>query len=331
MRVVVALGGNAILARGARGSAAEQRATIAAACDRLADLIVGGHELVLTHGNGPQVGRMLVQQRAAESEVAGMPLDVLDAQTQGQLGYLLAQQLRNVLRSRDLGRPVAAVVTQVVVDPDDPAFGDPDKPVGPHYTETELEFRAQRLRGAVEGPALSLAELDRATIDDERYGRDSRGTWRRVVASPLPLDIVEAPVVHQLLAAGVVPICAGGGGCPVVRGADGALSGVEAVIDKDRTSALLARLVGADALLVLTDVEQVLLDYGLATQRPVARMTASEARAHLDEGQFPPGSMGPKVLAAVEVAEHGGKAVITSLDRAVDGLAGEAGTAVVPG
>jgi carbamate kinase len=310
VRVVVALGGNAILAKGARGTMTEQRTTIRRACERLADLVAAGHELVLTHGNGPQVGQLLLQQRAASLEVPPMPLDILGAQTQGQLGYLLQQQLVAALQDRGVAGSVVALVTQVVVDADDPAFGDPTKPVGPHYSETELEHL-------------------RDTGDDDAYRRVDGGTWRRVVPSPLPHTIVEAPAVVALLAAGVVPICAGGGGAPVVAG-DAGCEGVEAVVDKDRTAALLATVVDADVLLVLTDVERVVLAYGTDRARPVDRLAAADARRHLAAGEFPAGSMGPKVAAAAAVAEAGRRAVITSLDQAVEGVAGTAGTQVLP-
>jgi carbamate kinase len=329
MRVVVALGGNAILAKGARGSADDQRRTVREACEQLADLFDEGHELIVTHGNGPQVGRMLIQQRAAENEVPPMPLDVLDAQTQGQIGYLLTQELGNVLRARGALRPIGALVTQVLVDPDDPAFANPDKPVGPHFTEVEMEFRSHGAAGT------SPAEHgeDDWTIDGEIYRKVSGGTWRRVVASPQPLDVLEADVVRRLLSAGVVPVCAGGGGCPVAKGGGSGrdLVGVEAVIDKDRTAALLTRLVDAEALLILTDVEQVLLDYRTDDERGVDTLTPEQAREHLASGQFPAGSMGPKVAAALDVATRGHTAVITSLAKAGAALRGEAGTRITAG
>lgn len=323
MRVVVALGGNAILPAGPpRGTAEEQRATIAVAAGGLAGLIAAGHELVVTHGNGPQVGRLMVQQRAAEIEVVPLPLDVLGAQTQGALGYLVQQQLGPALRAAGVSRTVATVVTQVVADPGDPAFDRPDKPVGPHYTEAELEVLAARAGTVLAGPPPK--DL---TIDGARYRR-AGATWRRVVASPVPLEVVELPAVQALLAAGVVPVCAGGGGAPVARRGD-AVEGLEAVIDKDRTAALLARLLDADALLILTDVDRVVLGFGTDDARPLDRLTAAEARRHLADGTFPAGSMGPKVAAAIEVAEAGLIAVITSLDQAGDALAGRAGTRVV--
>lgn len=324
MRVVVALGGNAILARGARGTADEQRAQIRSACAGLVELIEAGHCLVVTHGNGPQVGRLLVQQRAAELEVAPQPLDVLGAQTQGALGLLIAQQLGNALRAHGVERSVATIITQVVCDPQDPAFSDPDKPVGPHYTETELDFLAHREEGVMQP---SLDPLSDRVIAGGLYRRVDGGTWRRVVASPQPLDLVEIPAIRALLDAGVVPICAGGGGAPVTRdGRD--LIGLEAVVDKDRTAALLTRLIEADVLLVLTDVERVVLGYGTSSEVALDRLTPEEVAKHLADGQFPAGSMGPKVSAAAEVAARGGRAVITSLHRVVDAVAGTAGTQV---
>lgn len=324
MRVVVALGGNAILPAGSpRGTADEQRATIAVAAAGLAGLAAAGHELVVTHGNGPQVGRLMVQQRAAEIEVVPQPLDVLGAQTQGAIGYLVQQQLGPALAAAGIPRAVAALVTQVVADPADPAFGRPDKPVGPHYTEAELEVLAARAGQALPGRVDDDVEVDGATY------RRAGATWRRVVASPVPVEVVELDAVRALLAAGVVPVCAGGGGAPVARHRDGALTGLEAVVDKDRTAALLTRSLGADALLVLTDVDRVVLGFGTAAARPLDRLTAADARRHLADGTFPTGSMGPKVAAAVEVAEAGATAVITSPDLALEALEGRAGTHVV--
>lgn len=310
MRVVAAVGGNAI----GSGSPQDQRRALRHASRQLAELVAAGHQLLLTHGNGPQVGALLVQQRLARQEVVAQPLDVLGAQTQGQLGYLLQQELGAALRARGLGRSVVTVVTQVVVDADDPAFSAPDKPVGPHYTATELEHRADRRIGTE--PFVQL--------DGVSYRRLEGGTWRRVVPSPPPLDVVEAAPVRALLDAGSVPICGGGGGVPV--GHDG--RGLEAVVDKDRTAALLCRLVDADALLILTDVDRVALDFGTPRQRWLDQLDAGDARRLLADGQFPPGSMGPKVAAAAEVAERGGRAVIASLERAADALAGRAGTLV---
>ena len=332
VKVVVALGGNAILPSGASGTAHEQLEAVSQAAEQLADLVRDGHELVVTHGNGPQVGALMVQQRRAELEIPPLPLDVLDAETQGQIGYLLVQQLGNALRRRDVQRSVAAVLTQVVVDPDDPAFAEPTKPVGPRYTETELAFRMERKTDSRSvGRPDDAVEPDPAdttfTVGTETYRRVEGGRWRRVVPSPLPIDVVEAEPIKALLAAGVVPVCGGGGGIPVSR-ADGTLTGVEAVIDKDRTAALLVRLLDADALVILTDVDAVQRDYGTPQAKALPELSVPEAREMLAAGAFPAGSMGPKVEAAVEVADHGGLAIITSLDKALDALAGRAGTRV---
>jgi carbamate kinase len=212
------------------------------------------------------------------------------------------------------------------VDAADPAFDNPTKPVGPHYTETELAFRVERLvdDAVAAEPDAAANEVE---VEGEVYRRVEGGTWRRVVPSPMPIDVVEAEAVRRLLEVGVIPVCAGGGGCPVAR-TPGGLQGVEAVVDKDLTAALLVRLLAADALLILTDVDSVLLDYGTDAQRPLRRASSEQARRLLADGQFPAGSMGPKVSAAASVAEQGGVAIITSLDRAEAALRGEAGTRI---
>lgn len=307
MRLVVALGGNAILQRGERGTASEQRASIREACEGLARLAGGGHELVVTHGNGPQVGALLIQHQVARRAVPPMPLDVLGSQTQGQLGYVLQQELAAALRRHRVARPVATLVTQVVVDPADSAFVHPTKPIGPHLTDDEAEILRRSGAPLVEVP----------------------GGWRRVVPSPRPLRVVEEEPLRALVAAGVVPVAAGGGGVPVVPEGN-AFHGVEGVVDKDLTAALLVEVVGAEMLLILTDVEHVVLDMGTERERSVGTLTAAEARKALDEGQFPPGSMGPKIEAALRVVEAGRRAIITSLESAVDALEGGAGTEIVP-
>lgn len=322
MRVVAALGGNAIQPAGSRGTAEEQLATVRRASERLADVVTAGHELVLVHGNGPQVGALLIAHRAAELELPPMPLDVLGAMTQGQLGYLLQQQLGAVLRARGDDRPVVTVLTQVVVAGDDPAFAAPDKPVGPHHTEVELEHLATR------AGQLGLGHPEERIVDGAVFRKTPRGTWRRVVASPAPLAVVEAPAIRTLLAAGAIPVCGGGGGVPVVADAGG-WRGVEAVVDKDATAALLARVLSADALLVLTDVDRVALGYGTPSARPLDRLDADEAERLLAAGEFPAGSMGPKVAAAVRVARAGRLAAITDIPHAVAALDGAAGTQIV--
>jgi len=309
MRVVVALGGNAILKRGERGTVAEQRAAIREASEGLARISVEGHELVVTHGNGPQVGRLMLQDEAMPDRVPRFTLDVHVAETQGQLGYLIQQELAGALHRAGVGHAVATVVTQVVVDANDPGFSDPSKPVGPFLSaKGAAEYR---LRG------ITVIEVP-------------GGGWRRVVASPEPLEIVERDAVRALLSEGVVPIAAGGGGIPVVRDGD-AFRGVAAVIDKDLAAAVLVSAVDADALLLLTDVDQVVRGFGTDHAEPVAKLTVSDARAGVELGDFPRGSMGEKVLAGARAVEAGARAVIASLDHATGALAGTGGTEIVRG
>ncbi|MDN5326001.1 MAG: carbamate kinase [Moorella sp. (in: firmicutes)] len=310
--VVMAFGGNAITRPGEKGTFAEQKANIAATCRQLVDLVREGYRLVLTHGNGPQVGNMLIKNEIAKDIVPAMPLDVLVSNTQGSIGYAIQQALGYELACRGLKVPVASIVTQVVVAADDPAFQNPTKPVGPFYSQEEA--------------AKLMQERGYRMVEDSHRG------WRRVVPSPRPLEIIEREAIKALIRAGIIVVAAGGGGIPVVRRDDGSLAGVEAVIDKDRAATILASQVEAEVLFLLTDVERVCLDYGLPTQREVERLTVSEARRYLAEGQFPPGSMGPKVEAAVAFIEAGGeKAIIGSLARAAQAVAGRSGTEVVAG
>lgn len=307
MRVVVALGGNAILKRGDDGTITEQRIAIREACDGLAMLVADGHQLVVTHGNGPQVGRLMLQDEALPDRLPRFPLDVHVAATQGQLGYLIQQELAAALRRVAHARPVVTVITQVVVDAGDPGFIRPTKPVGPYLSAKGVaDFRAR---------GVEIAEVP-------------GGGHRRVVASPTPLEVVEADSVRALLDAGVVPIAAGGGGVPVVREGSG-WRGVAAVIDKDLTAAVLTIAVGADLLLILTDADHVVRGFGTDAAEPLARLSTSEARAGIDSGAFPRGSMGEKVLAAAIVAEHGARAIIASITSPVAALAGNTGTEVV--
>ena len=310
MRAVVALGGNALSPPGATGSADEMRAALARTCGHLADLVTGGTGLVLTHGNGPQVGRILLQQEAAAPEIPAMPMDVCGAQSQGQIGYLLAQALDNALHARGSRVRALCLVTQVVVDGRDPAFRRPTKPVGPSYDRPD----AQRI--AHETGHVFTIQPDRR--------------WRRVVASPAPVRFVEEEPLRQVIDAGHVVVASGGGGVPVVD-VDGELRGVEAVVDKDRSAARLGHLVGADLLMILTEVEVVQKGFGTPGATPLRRLTVAEARALLEGGEFPEGTMGPKVEAACDFVEGGGpRAVITSLERAGDAVTpGGAGTEVV--
>lgn len=300
MRIVVALGGNALLRRGDRPDAEPQRRNVLRAADALAPF-AQHHEVIVTHGNGPQVGVLAMESATDPMLSQPFPLDPLGAETQGLIGYWLVQGLYNALP----GREVVAVLTQCVVDPADPAFARPTKFVGPSYDE----------------PAARALATER----DWSVAADG-AVWRRVVPSPEPREIVEAPSIRRLVEAGVLVVCAGGGGVPVVRGAEGALAGVEAVIDKDLTAALLAETLAAEALLLLTDVAAVETAFGSPDSRPIRSATPTELRAH----GFPAGSMGPKVEAACRFAERtGGVAAIGALTEAVAVLEGTAGTRVV--
>lgn len=307
-RVVIALGGNAMT--GADGSATPraQRDAIAAAALHIAAVVATGAEVVLTHGNGPQVGNLLVKNELAAHVVPPVPLDWNVAQTQATIGFTLADELDAALAALGSAQRTAALVTRTLVDPADPGFATPSKPVGRHLPRDE----AQR-----------FIELGQNWED-----RGERG-WRRVVASPEPLSVVDVPAISALSSAGFVVVCAGGGGVPVVPGArDGdALLGVEAVIDKDLTAALLARELGADTLVIATDVPHVMVDFGTPSARPLTRVTVAEMRAHADAGQFARGSMGPKVEAALRFVTESGngpqgaRAVITSLTHISDAVA----------
>jgi carbamate kinase len=299
-RLVVALGGNALLRRGEQMTADVQRGHAAEAMSAVAEL-AATHDVVLTHGNGPQVG-LLALQAQAYTEVPPYPLDVLGAESEGMIGYVLEQELTNRLP----GRTAVTVLTQVVVDPDDPAFQAPTKPIGPVYTEEQAR-RLERERG------WAIAE------DGEHF--------RRVVASPEPLRIVEISAIRMLVDAGAIVVCTGGGGIPVTMNGAGTLRGVEAVIDKDLAGELLARSVDAGFLLMLTDVPAVMRDWGTDDAAPIDRATPSELRAL----QFANGSMGPKVAAACRFVEAtGGTAAIGALEDAGEIVAGDAGTVVVP-
>jgi len=306
VRIVVAIGGNAIIAEHERGTWAEQRANAATIAQQLAALKRAGHELVLTHGNGPQVGALHVQHARTGDEVPALPFDTLVAMTQGQLGYLL----QTAIEEADPEVRTATILTRVRVLEDDPSFEHPTKPIGRFFANERDARRAA-------GQTLTVAP-------------DAGRGWRTVVPSPRPQDIIEFEQIAALARAGVLVIAAGGGGIPVVR-RDGRLGGAEAVIDKDRASAVLARAVDASVLVMLTGVERVALDFGTRWQRDMARLTTSDAERLLAEGEFPPGSMGPKVESAAQfVRETGGVAIVTCAERLLDAVQGAAGTRVVP-
>ena len=309
-RVVVALGGNALLRRGQDDTYENAYRSARAAAEKVADIAAAGWEVVLTHGNGPQVGRILLQQEAARGWVHPMPLDVCGAESQGQIGYLLQVTIGDVFYERGMERPVATVLTLTRVRLDDPAFKEPTKPIGPFYEEDEANKLTEE-RGYAMRP-------------------DAHGGWRRVVPSPSPYSIVEAPVIRQLVADGVIVIASGGGGVPVIEKGP-RLIGKEGVVDKDLAAAILAHEVDASVLLILTDVKKVQRGYGTLMPEDIDRMTAGEATALLDRGEFGAGSMGPKMRSAIRFVEAGGtRAVIAELDEGPAALRGEAGTELVP-
>ncbi len=316
-RVVVALGGNAAYPPTIKGTAPEQLALMRDVCQHFVAIIRAGWQLVLTHGNGPVVGNILYRMARCADELVPMPMDVCVAHSQGGMGYMLQQSFANVLVDNGLDIVVSCIVTEVEVNEDDPAFNKPTKPVGKFYTEAD---------------AMQLAARTGWT-----FAEDSGRGWRRIVASPKPRKILDLKSVDALLDAGVIPIACGGGGIPVLLGADGHWNGVAAVIDKDLTSAMLAAHLHADALIMLTGVERVALDFGKPTQRWLDQMTLGEARAHAAAGQFPAGSMGPKIDAAISyleespLANHDGVVIITSLEKAFDALMGRAGTRITRG
>jgi carbamate kinase len=300
MTLVVALGGNALIRAGERGTAAEQLAALRETVSALQPLL--REELVVTHGNGPQVGNELLRQERAADEVPPLPLWLAVAQTQAEIGALIQSELAPVA-----GRPVACLLTHVRVDPGDPAFDNPTKPVGPFYGGEEAE-QLERERGW-------------QLVEDA--GRGSR----RVVPSPVPLEIIELESVRALLYAGAIPVAVGGGGIPVAA-QNGKLKGIDAVIDKDRASALLARELDAERLLILTEVPAVYEAFGSRDQRELRQLSADDAEALLPD--LPPGSMRPKVEAAVDLARAGGETLITSQDALAEALAGRAGTRITP-
>lgn len=311
-KVVVALGGNALQEAGTPPTAEAQLEVVRKTAEFLAEISCNGYELAVVHGNGPQVGRIVLSQEIASKEneqTPAMPFDVCGAMSQGYIGYHIQQALRDALRNRNRNIPVITLVTQVVVDPRDPAFQNPTKPIGQFYSEEE---------------AKKIAE-EKGYVMKEDAGRG----WRRVVPSPEPKRIVEISAVKRLWDTTIV-ITAGGGGIPVIENMDGSLTGVAAVIDKDLAAERLAQEIEADILLILTEVDKVCLNFKKPDQKFLDHMTVPEAIKYMEDGHFAPGSMLPKVLAAVKFARTypGKKAVITSLYKAVDALEGKEGTVI---
>ncbi|MDN5794541.1 MAG: carbamate kinase [Intrasporangium sp.] len=307
MRVLVALGGNAMT--GPDGSARPQAQweAVTGAMEHVAELVRAGHDVVLTHGNGPQVGNILVQNEFAAHVVPPLPLDWCGAQTQGTIGYLILVALESALAGRGVERPVAAIVSRTLVDSADPGFARPSKPIG-RYLPLAL---AQKL-------------IDHGETWEDRGAKG----WRRVVASPEPLEMLEAHTLRTLLDAGYLVTAAGGGGIPVVRTPDGRLVGVDAVIDKDLTAALLAERLHADVLVLATDVEHAMIGYGSPHARPIGRVSVGEMEQYAAQGHFASGSMGPKVEAALRFVRAGGRSVITAVHQITAGVAGAVGTVI---
>jgi carbamate kinase len=304
-RLVVALGGNAIA--GARGADPEsQRIAVEGACEQIAELVEHGHEVVITHGNGPQVGNLLLKNDLARHVVPPVPLDWCVAQTQATLGFLIVTALEAALRRRGRERLISTVITRVLVDAADPAWERPTKPIGRYVSAADA--------------------AERIAAGEAWEDRGERG-WRRVVASPDPVEILDRATVAALMAEDAIVIAAGGGGIPMVRDGE-RLRGVEAVLDKDLTGALLARTVKADCFLIATDVEAAAVAYGTPEQEWLGAVGADRLRELLARGEFAGGSMGPKVRAALSFADSGGRAVITSLERLREGVEGEVGTRV---
>ena len=309
--IVVALGGNALVQEGEKGTIQEQFANTRKSITGIVQCIKKGFDVVITHGNGPQVGNMLLRTELSRDKVPELPLEICVADTEGEIGYMIQQTMVNNLQREQIKKCAVTILTQVIVDKDDSAFRNPTKPVGPFFTAEEA--------GKI------INEKGWAMVDDSHRG------YRRVVASPRPLEIVEKESVKRLLESGEVVIAAGGGGIPVIVEEDGSLKGVDAVVDKDLASSVLALDIKADCLMMLTGVEHVCLDYGESDQKPLETITIEEAERYMAEGHFPPGSMGPKVQAGVNFLKGGGECVfITAIDKAWETIAGKTGTRIVP-
>lgn len=309
---LIAFGGNAILPENQKGLQEEQMRNAQKAAAMMVQIIKKGYELIVVHGNGPQVGNLLIQMEEASNKIPPFTLDVCDAMTEGSMGFMLEKAIINELRRNSIDKDVATVITQVVVDKDDPAFQKPTKPVGPFYPK----FRAQQL----------MRQKKWTMVEDSGRG------YRKVVPSPKPIDIVPKWIIRDLVMSGRVVIAAGGGGIPVIINSRGLYEGVEAVIDKDYAASLLAREVGVELFIILTGIDRVYYNFGRPNQKPLPIITVEEAKKYLAEGQFPPGSMGPKIKAAIEYIEAGGKEVlITSASHLKAALINRSGTRIVAG
>ena len=308
--MLVSLGGNAILKHTEKGTAKEQFENVDKTSRYIVELISEGYNIALTHGNGPQVGDILLAYDCAKEFLPPMPLDVCGAESQGMIGYMFQLSLKNILKEKQIDKTVVTILTQTLIDPEDKALKNPSKPIGPFYTAME---------------AVKLRKEKNWIIED-----DSGRGFRRLVPSPKPLGFVEAGCIKTLHDAGDLVIASGGGGIPVIQ-KDGVLNGVECVIDKDYAASELATLIEAQILLIITDVDKIALNYGKPQQKDLDRVNISQANQYLNEGHFPAGSMGPKVKSAIKFLENGGeKVVVTSLENALDALKGKRGTIISP-
>jgi carbamate kinase len=308
---LVAFGGNAFTIEGDNYTVENQRAAANAMCEKLLAIIEKGYDLVITHGNGPQVGNLMLQRDLTNDKVPPMPLDILVAQTEGSLGYILQDELLNHLRQHRTGKYVVTMITQVRVDRNDPAFQNLTKPVGPFYSAAE----AGQLQ--TDNPGWQMVE-------------DAGRGYRRIVPSPKPKRIIQSNMIRSLVYSGNVVIAAGGGGIPIIKDENNRYVGVEAVIDKDLTSAMLANDIKADLLIILTGVDKVYLNFGREDQEGLSHLNYSQAKQYLNEGYFPPGSMGPKIESALQYLENGGRrAIITNAENLEAALSGKTGTHLV--
>lgn len=306
---LIAFGGNAILPKTQQGLQSEQIKNAQKAAKLMIYIVKRGYDLIVVHGNGPQVGNLLIQMEESITKVPPFSLEVCDAMTEGSMGFMLEKAIVNELRKNSVDKDVATLITQVVVDREDPAFKNPTKPIGPFYTK----YRAQMLR----------REKNWAIIEDSGRG------YRKVVPSPKPIDVIPKRIIQDLVHSGKIVIALGGGGIPVIINGRGLFEGVEAVIDKDYAASLVAREVKADLFIILTDVNRVCLNYGTPDEEPIEVMTVKQAEEHISQGQFPPGSMGPKIKAAIEYIQSGGKEVlITSANHLKASLINRSGTKI---
>jgi len=306
-KAIIALGGNALIKKGQKGTIYEQFANTRKLSKSVVNIIKDGWNIVLTHGNGPQVGAILLQNNMTRDFLPPMPLGVCVAESQGLIGYMIQQTLYNALIKKGIYKPVVSILTQVIVDENDPSFKNPTKPIGPYYDEEKLD------------------ELK----EDGYKLKKIKDSYRIVVPSPDPKSIVERDVIKKLLDQGILVIAAGGGGMPVIEKKDRDLDGVEAVVDKDLASERLAEEIDADLLVLLTNVEKVYLNYDSEDREPIDKITLDEIKKHYQKGEFPPGSMGPKILAAIRFLESGGeKVIISHVDKGYEAFKGKTGTLI---